>query len=264
MTQVEVDATGNADEQETSLYDVDVQEASGTLGVSLARLSQLTTKGTLSHVRKRVGARWRIFYRRDEIMDLARVHRAVVYQRPPHYVPPPLSPFPERKEESRAGARVRGASISELPPDLPSPAVLDVSRFPVVYPSKAQPSSRPTTFGYGSPISSATSLKAESETKGELRNAHVSLKEVNGRLQSLEENFAALMLQVRALRLGVPSLGACSVRPETRSSHLRSSSPNQEAPASAALSMVHPNKVTRPTTRRGKPTRVRFEKSAGT
>lgn len=90
---------------EEGIYTVDVTEASQALGVSLARLSQLTSKGTLSHVRRRVGARWRIFYRRDEIDEMARVHRAVVYHRPPAYVPLPLPPPSLERGQERAQER---------------------------------------------------------------------------------------------------------------------------------------------------------------
>jgi|GEM_PF-4010315 len=75
--------TAITEEEALALYPLDVQEAATLLGVSLARLSQLTSKGTLSHVRRRVGARWRLFYRRDEIDEMVRGHRMTLSTRIP-------------------------------------------------------------------------------------------------------------------------------------------------------------------------------------
>ena len=48
-------------------YCIDVDEATEILGLSRTRLSQLTTKGILSHERRRIGVRSRHFYRRGEL-----------------------------------------------------------------------------------------------------------------------------------------------------------------------------------------------------
>jgi hypothetical protein len=58
-----------ADSLESATYTMDVQEAAAYLGVSLARLSQITGKGVLSYVKRKVGSRWRTFYNHDEVKE---------------------------------------------------------------------------------------------------------------------------------------------------------------------------------------------------
>jgi hypothetical protein len=61
-----------ANEPETEMdhagYDVDATTAAQLLGVGTTRLSQLTTRGSLSFERRKVGFRNRLFYRRAEIL----------------------------------------------------------------------------------------------------------------------------------------------------------------------------------------------------
>jgi hypothetical protein len=58
-----------AENDPTNEYDVDVETASQLLGVSTTRLSQITTRGSLSFQRRKVGFRNRLFYRKSEILD---------------------------------------------------------------------------------------------------------------------------------------------------------------------------------------------------
>jgi hypothetical protein len=265
------------------LYELDVQEASQTLGVSLARLSQLTTKGTLSHVRRRVGARWRVFYRRDEIDELARVNRAVVYQRPPSYVPLPLTPAAERLGDAASGAKARcheearpGASVNEnsgLNEDSrPQPAFgtsfgtsfgtfAPDSHTVFVSPPYSPSPARSANIGYGKDKTSALSLEQKRVEGCDAKRRELLLEDAVSRLASLERGLESLAAADRARALGL--LGAGRERPPSSlaTSSLRSALGPLPVTSREVLSDEVPSPVAlrpRAARRRSEPTRVRY------
>jgi hypothetical protein len=64
-----------------AIYDVDVHQAAQMLSVSQARLSQITSKGVLSFVKRKVGTRWRMFYRKDELDEILNQQTEFLYPR---------------------------------------------------------------------------------------------------------------------------------------------------------------------------------------
>ncbi len=54
---------------QTDPYEIDVETAALLLGVGTTRLSQITSRGSLSFQRRKVGIRNRMFYRRSELME---------------------------------------------------------------------------------------------------------------------------------------------------------------------------------------------------
>ena len=203
---------------EDDVHTVDVTQASQALGVSLARLSQLTSKGTLSHVRRRVGARWRIFYRRDEIDDMARVQRAVVYTRPPSYVPLPLPPTVDRnksaREVERLGARGSQDDPFLTPFESPFPESVPVER-PLEFFS-APPAYSPRHvlehFGYGGDLSRAEVLKQSEIFSDGLSRVEGAVEALFPRIEGLESSLSEVAVVLRALRLDVPASGLANPR----------------------------------------------------
>jgi hypothetical protein len=61
-------ANESGTEVDDAAYDVDATTAARLLGVGTTRLSQLTTRGSLSFERRKVGFRHRLFYRKAEIL----------------------------------------------------------------------------------------------------------------------------------------------------------------------------------------------------
>ncbi|MCA2959707.1 MAG: helix-turn-helix domain-containing protein [Silvanigrellales bacterium] len=200
------------------VHTVDVTEASQALGVSLARLSQLTSKGTLSHVRRRVGARWRIFYRRDEIDDMARVQRAVVYTRPPSYVPLPLPPTGDRnksaKEAERLGARGRPDDPFLTPFESPFAESVPVERplEPFSVPPAIPPRKTGAHFGYGGDLSRAETLRQSEISADGLSRIEAAVESLFPRIEGLETSLSEVAVVLRALRLDVPAAGHANPR----------------------------------------------------
>lgn len=265
-------------------YTVDVTEASQALGVSLARLSQLTSKGTLSHVRRRVGARWRIFYRRDEIDEMARVHRAVVYHRPASFVPLPLTPLVDRHKPTKDAERVgasggcekSSASDDLAPLDPSSPHGSSPSWEPRECDSFASPlfCAQPTTagFGYGAkqnPLERATDLQEKAALKETVSRLEGAVAVLLARLEGLEDSQANAATELRALRQGVPPSGAAlpkgpwaSARSHNETTFARHSVERKEPPSlpSTPPKMTRSSKQKRLSLRTA--ARVRMEKGS--
>jgi hypothetical protein len=216
---------------------VDVTAASQILCVSLARLSQLTGKSAFPHLRRRVGPRWRLFYREKDLLAWKENQKAI-------WVTPALASLtqnPPKKDQFGAQASETTKPITEetdpffLAETAFSEWKEEFSRKDAVkaYVPSPPPQKRVLNSGYGVVLPSAETLQTQSEAKIKQDGVLARLENMEAQLEELQRNVKALLQAGQAL----PALSLPTKKPQSwlpthlNAASLNSVSVNSIAPA---------------------------------
>ena len=174
---------------ETAIYTVDVTQAAHALGVSQARLSQITGKGILSFVKRKVGTRWRLYYRQDELDEIINQQSEFLY---------PRVGIKERSGAFAQGVVAREIELPNLPdkgsPENSEPAHTEPLRSDEDVISQGLLSTLSMGFGAYSSLSAFRAVSAiNSSNAARTNETALSSATLISERKELEESFSRLL-----------------------------------------------------------------------